>query len=51
MKLSQSLGSKTRDMAKGGAAGGTTHAVFIAVFNIRKERRENGLSDLQSGAT
>lgn len=49
MKMSQSLGSRTRAMAKGGAAGGTTHAVFIVVFNMRKERKKNG-SNLQSGA-
>lgn len=50
MKMSQSLGSKTRAMAKGGAAGATTHAVFIAVFDMRKEGKKNG-SDLQSAAT
>lgn len=49
MKTSQSLGCKTRAMAKGGAAEGTTHAVFIAVFNMRK-RKKNG-TDLQSVAT
>lgn len=42
MKTSQSLGCKTRAMAKGGSAGGTTHAVFIAVFNMRKERKKSG---------
>lgn len=40
MKMSQSLGCKTRAKAKGGAEGGgttTQHAVFIAVFNTRGE--------------
>lgn len=49
-RMKMSLDSKTGAMAKGGAAGGTTHAVFIAVSNMRKEKKKNG-SDLQSGAT
>lgn len=50
MKMSQSLGSKTRAMAQDRAGGKMTHAVFIAAFNMRKEWKKNG-SDLQSGAT
>lgn len=42
MKMPQSLGCKTRVMAKGGAVERTTHAVFIAVFNMRKDRMKNG---------
>lgn len=37
MKMSQSLGSKTRTMAKGGAAGGTTCSIYCCV---RYEGRE-----------
>ncbi len=47
MKMSQSLGSKTRAMAKGRAAGGTTRAVFIAVFNMRKVKRKLSHSSQQ----
>ena len=47
MKMSQCPGCKTRAEAKGGAAGGTTHAVFIAWFNKRGEK--NG-SDLRNSA-
>lgn len=42
MKMPQSQGCKTRAMAKGGAEQRTTHAVFIAVFNMRRDRVKNG---------
>lgn len=43
-------GLQNKSYGKGGTAGGTTHAVFITVFNIRKGRKTNG-SDLKSGTT
>lgn len=44
MKMPQSQGCKTRAMAKGGAEQRTTHAVFIAVFNMRRDRVKNGVT-------